>query len=242
MKIWAVATGRKVGVFTTWNDVISSIAGYRAPVFNEFTTHVEADAWIQKFKLRDALKSNVAVGGHEEAVDGHAGLKRSASDSDSDYVVGEGHTDKKHKKESSVHHVLYFDGACRNNGKPTSIAGAGFVIKDEGGVTVVSGTKYLGAGTNNIAEYAGLEAGLAAAVKAGFKNLIVRGDSELVIKQVNGEYKARNPNMLGCFMRVIHIIARFDTVKFEHIRRDLNSDADAMANRAIEEKKTQTYE
>lgn len=211
MKIWAVSVGRSIGVFTCWKDLFASVSGYPDAVYKEFNTRLEADLFLQQ-----------------------SGCKRKACDDD----AAPAHAHKKKKQDTDEGpYVLYFDGACKNNGTKQCVAGAGFVIKNKHGTVVLSGTKHMGAVTNNAAEYAALELGLEAAIKMGASPLRVRGDSELVVKQVNGEYKARHPVMAACLARVKQLIDQIDIVVVEHVPRAQNSEADAMANKAVTDKK-----
>jgi ribonuclease HI len=121
---------------------------------------------------------------------------------------------------------LYFDGCSKGNpGK----AGAGFVIyKDD--VEIMSGNKYLGKQTNNVAEYSGLIMGLQQAVDLGISELNVYGDSMLVIKQMQGKYKVNSPSIKPYYEK-----AKTFPIKSEffHIYREKNSRADELANQAL---------
>lgn len=134
---------------------------------------------------------------------------------------------------------LYFDGGCKGNGTAAADAGAGFILRDARGEQLLEKQIYLGKATNNQAEYAGLEEGLRAAATLNIRELRVYGDSELVIKQMLGAYKVKNEAL-----KLVHARARslidhhFDKVTFFHVYREYNKEADALANKAIAEKKT----
>ncbi|MGE5540792.1 MAG: reverse transcriptase-like protein [Bacillota bacterium] len=134
--------------------------------------------------------------------------------------------------------TLYADGGARGNPGP---AGAGAVVFDAMGKRVVEVSDYLGVATNNIAEYEAIIRGLKALI-AEFPAevlkstpLAIRMDSKLVIEQLSGNYKVKHPNLVPRFLEVKNILARsFGTVTFEHVYRENNKDADALANRAMD--------
>jgi ribonuclease HI len=130
--------------------------------------------------------------------------------------------------------TLYFDGSARPN--PCVVGGAGWNLQDHNGRSIVTaGEPVYGAGgydrvTNNHAEYIGLIRGLSAAVDEGVKRLKVRGDSELVINQMNGVYHC-NEKLRPLRDHARRLVAQFQTCEFEWIPREENSIADAWANR-----------
>jgi ribonuclease HI len=126
--------------------------------------------------------------------------------------------------------TLNFDGGSRGNPGP---AGVGVVLSAEDGTALITLGKYIGAATNNVAEYTALIVGLREADKLGAKNLIVRGDSELVIKQMRGEYRVKNPALKDLYEKARGLVADFQSVKFEHNLRHHNSLADRLANLAM---------
>ena len=132
--------------------------------------------------------------------------------------------------------TLYADGGARGNPGP---AGSGAVVFDAGGKRVVEVADYIGIATNNVAEYEALLRGLQALVAEFPPNhfihtpLVIRMDSKLVIEQLKGAYKVKHPNLIPRFLEVRNILARhFPQVTFEHVRREFNKDADALANEA----------
>lgn len=136
--------------------------------------------------------------------------------------------------------ILYADGGARGNPGP---AGSGAVVFDSIGKRIVEVSDYLGEATNNIAEYEAIIRGLHALVAEypeGYfqhNELVIRMDSELVIKQLKGEYKVKHPNLIPRYMQVQNTLARsFPHVTFEHVRREFNKDADALANKAMDRK------
>jgi ribonuclease HI len=127
---------------------------------------------------------------------------------------------------------LYTDGACRGN---PGAGGAGAVITDAEGNIVWEGKEYLGHCTNNIAEYKALILGLKGALAAGFKNLEVYMDSELLAKQINGSYRVKNEKLKILMQEVRSLIASFDSFSVKHVLRCHNADADKLANKAIDD-------
>lgn len=126
---------------------------------------------------------------------------------------------------------LYTDGGARGNPGP---AGAGALLLGPDGAEIEAISAYLGEMTNNQAEYRALLLGLQAAVDNGVQALEVRMDSELIVKQMNGEYKVKHPDMKILNSQAKQLVAKIDTVSFHHIRRELNGDADALVNQAID--------
>lgn len=128
---------------------------------------------------------------------------------------------------------IFTDGAARGNPGP---AGAGFLIIDLGNDTVLhEGYKYLGEATNNQAEYSALKIALEKATELGGTELELRLDSELVVKQIRGEYKVKNEGLRPFFVEIKRLLGGFVSFGIEHVRREDNSQADRLANRAIDE-------
>ena len=128
--------------------------------------------------------------------------------------------------------VAHIDGGARGNPGP---AGYGVVIEDAAGQTVAELSKFLGHQTNNYAEYSGLLAALEYALAHGSKALEVISDSELLVKQINGQYKVRSPILLDLYQRAKALIARLDWFNIHHVLRGKNKEADALANRAMDQ-------
>ncbi|MBI9017461.1 MAG: ribonuclease HI family protein [Phycisphaerae bacterium] len=123
------------------------------------------------------------------------------------------------------------DGGSRGNPGP---AGAGVAICDRNGNVVFEGGFYLGTQTNNVAEYTGLLKGLETAKELGGTELDVKLDSELIVKQINGIYKVKNPTLKTFYQQICQLIGEFDKVKVSHVYREDNAHADAMANQAMD--------
>ncbi|HEU4385794.1 MAG TPA: ribonuclease HI family protein [Anaeromyxobacteraceae bacterium] len=128
---------------------------------------------------------------------------------------------------------LFTDGAARGNPGP---AGAGAVIVSPQGHIVAKVGKFLGDNTNNYAEYMGLILGLKRAKAMGIKALDVFADSELLVRQLNGEYQVKAENLRPLHEEARRLLTAFPGVKLRHIRREENEAADEMSNRAIDER------
>jgi ribonuclease HI len=127
--------------------------------------------------------------------------------------------------------VLWTDGAARGNPGP---AGIGAILKSPTGEVLFTGSEYLGHTTNNVAEYKAVLLGLAGALAQGIAHIEVRADSELLIKQLKGEYRVKSPGLKPLFEEARRLLARFASVKLTHIRRELNGEADRLANQGID--------
>jgi len=127
--------------------------------------------------------------------------------------------------------TIYADGAARRNPGP---AGAGFAIYCDGRM-IEGQAQYLGELTNNQAEYNALILALDRAQELGAHKVLARLDSELVVKQMRGEYQVKNRELRGLLQRALELSRRFPNFEIQHIPRDLNREADRLANRAIDE-------
>jgi len=126
---------------------------------------------------------------------------------------------------------VYTDGAARGNPGP---AGAGVVILDRSdGAELYEGGVFIGRATNNAAEYRGLLAGLEAAARLRADEVEVLSDSELLVRQMTGEYRVRNPRLRELHTRARELAGGFRRCSFRHIRREKNTRADRLANQAI---------
>jgi ribonuclease HI len=131
--------------------------------------------------------------------------------------------------------TAYIDGGSRGNPGP---AGYGVQIVGEDGEVLAELHESVGHSTNNVAEYRGLLAALAWAVDHGVSPMRIRSDSELLVKQLRGEYRVKNPGLQPLFHEARALIARIGRVTFEHVRREFNKDADRLANLAMDEAQT----
>ena len=128
---------------------------------------------------------------------------------------------------------VFSDGAARGNPGP---AGAGAVILDQAGHVLARVGKFLGRQTNNVAEYEGLLVGLRRAQELGAREVDVRADSLLMIKQLEGDYRVKNEGLKPLFLEARRLLKQFDKVTLGHVPREQNALADEMSNRAIDEK------
>lgn len=129
--------------------------------------------------------------------------------------------------------TLQFDGGSRGNPGP---AGIGVVISAADGTPLVTLGRFIGRATNNVAEYTALITALEQARKLGAKKIIVRGDSELVIRQMRGEYRVKNPDMKTLHARASALVGEFAEAQIEHNLRHKNELADKLANLAMDRK------
>jgi ribonuclease HI len=127
---------------------------------------------------------------------------------------------------------MYIDGAARGNPGP---AGIGVVLEDSDKRIVKNIDKFIGNATNNVAEYTALIIGMEEAVKLGAKEITVNTDSELLAKQLGGEYKVKNPVLKDLHAKAFEIINNLEHVIVNNIPREDNKGADKLANKAIDD-------
>ena len=132
--------------------------------------------------------------------------------------------------------TIWIDGACSGNPGP---AGVGVVIK-EGEQIIKEISKFIGEATNNIAEYTALKEALTQAQKETKGVVKIFTDSELLAKQVTGQYKIKNENLAVLFQEVSQLSLRFKSVEIQHIPRERNQQADKLATQAIKSKQGKT--
>lgn len=128
--------------------------------------------------------------------------------------------------------VLSTDGASRGNPGPS---GAGILITSSDGTPLVQKAVFLGSGTNNQAEYRALLIGLEELQKLPPARVTIRMDSELIVRQLNGQYRVRSPDLTPLYRRALDLIKMLGEVHIQHIPREKNKTADRLANRAIDE-------
>ena len=131
-------------------------------------------------------------------------------------------------------YYLYTDGAARGNPGP---AGAGAYICTPAGDVVAEIAEYLGETTNNVAEYQGLLFGLKKLIELKTHSVEVRADSELMVKQINGQYRVKHPNLIPLHAEAKQLMRKIPEVKIVHVRREKNKDADRLSNVAIDKKR-----
>ncbi|HEV8604117.1 MAG TPA: ribonuclease HI family protein [Tepidisphaeraceae bacterium] len=133
--------------------------------------------------------------------------------------------------------TLEFDGGSRGN---PGHAGIGIVLRAADGTPLVTLGRYIGRATNNVAEYQALIVGLQKALELGAKKLQIRGDSELIIKQMKGEYRVRHPELKPLHDEARQLISNFKEARLEHNLRHKNTLADKLANLAMDKKREVT--
>ncbi len=127
---------------------------------------------------------------------------------------------------------IYSDGASRGNPGP---AGIGAVIFDDKGETIHEIAEYIGETTNNVAEYEALLAALDYCVKKKISPVEILADSQLLIKQLSGEYRVKHPNIVPLHQKARSYLAQLKVVGFKHVPREFNKAADKLANQGIDD-------
>ncbi len=133
---------------------------------------------------------------------------------------------------STVDEVSIFtDGAARGNPGPAAFA---YVIRDANGALLAEHSQCMGETTNNVAEYTALVRALEKALELGAKKVRLHSDSELMVKQMRGEYRVKNEGLRDLFEQAGALAKRFTAVAFQHVRRGDNSHADRLCNEALD--------
>jgi len=138
-------------------------------------------------------------------------------------------SEPEHPKETFI---AYVDGASRGNPGPASYA---VIIRASDGQVVFQLGKYLGRATNNVAEYYALITALDYAAAHNIRQLRVRSDSELLVRQMQGRYKVKSAVLKPLHERARRLAAALSFFQIEHVPRELNSDADSLANSALDQ-------
>jgi ribonuclease HI len=129
--------------------------------------------------------------------------------------------------------LICIDGGSRGNPGPAACAA---VLKTaDDGQTVLEEGKFLGRATNNVAEYEGLLLGLRLAATLKAEEIEIRSDSELLVRQLTGQYRVKNPALQELFAEAKEAMAPFEGVEVRHVRRELNTEADALLNTVLDE-------
>ena len=128
--------------------------------------------------------------------------------------------------------VVNCDGAARGNPGP---AGAGAVVTDPDGTVLAEIAEGLGETTNNVAEYTAAIRGLEAAQRLGAQDVLLRSDSQLMINQMTGRYRVRTAHLQPLHRQVRDLVRGFRRVEFEHVPRERNAAADALANQGVDD-------
>ncbi len=109
------------------------------------------------------------------------------------------------------------------------------MILDAEGTVVKELSRYLGHSTNNVAEYEGLLMGLGALLQLGQKRVHIQSDSQLLVRQLNGEYRVKNEKLIPLFQKAVTLLRQFDSYRILHVPRELNRLADRLANKGIDD-------
>jgi ribonuclease HI len=127
--------------------------------------------------------------------------------------------------------LLFTDGGARGNPGP---AAYGFVLEADDGTVLAAEGEAIGEATNNTAEYRGLIAGLARAAELAVPEVEVRSDSELLVKQMRGEYRVKNENLRALSLEAARLAREIGKVTYVHVRREKNELADRLVNEALD--------
>ena len=126
---------------------------------------------------------------------------------------------------------LYTDGGARGNPGP---AAYGYVLEAEDGTVLAAHGEHIGSATNNVAEYSGLVAGLRKAIELHVPEVEVVSDSELMVKQMRGEYRVKNEALRELFAEADRLARRVGIVEYRHVKRAHNEEADRLVNAALD--------
>jgi ribonuclease HI len=126
---------------------------------------------------------------------------------------------------------LFTDGGARGNPGP---AAYGFVLEAEDGTVLAAEGKAIGVATNNVAEYSGLVAGLDKALELHVPDVEVVSDSELMVKQMRGEYRVKNEALRELFVEAASLARNFTSIEYRHVKRAHNELADKLVNDALD--------
>lgn len=129
--------------------------------------------------------------------------------------------------------LLYTDGAARGNPGPAGIGAVLYQETTEGLRRVGEVSRTIGEATNNVAEYRALLAGLEMAERLGADELVVRADSQLLVRQLAGRYRVKAPGLKDLHRQAVERLGQFGTVRVEHVPREENREADRLANQAL---------
>lgn len=130
--------------------------------------------------------------------------------------------------------MLYTDGASRGNPGDASIGAVLYRETSEGLEEVDVVSEAIGRATNNVAEYEAVVAGLAVAVDKGVGEIVLRSDSLLLVRQLRGEYRVKAAGLKPLYRKAVALLGDFDSVTIEHVPREQNEVADALANAALD--------
>ena len=202
---YAVHKGHSVGIFLHWIDCKKQITDYKCASYKKFDNIIDAEDFV-----RNGNKSQIA---------------------DEKYFVLKG---VKEFDENS-YYLLKFDGGANPNPGPTSGGAVIFEPLNETNkrVKIIDIGLFLKTGTNNIGEYNGLKIGLEEAIRNNIKNLVIHGDSKLVVYQVNKKWKINNEYIKSIHDEIMTLLNRFDNIAIKHVYRENNIESDAICNEVL---------
>ncbi|KAL2335617.1 hypothetical protein Fmac_016830 [Flemingia macrophylla] len=252
---YVVRKGDVVGVYKSFSDILplfaSSVSGESLSIYKGYSLRQETEEYLVSHGLKGAPYS-IGASDVNEGLFGRLVacpyLDPYSSEEKTFNVKGAIEVDisagsSLHPTNSQRHHAidgsqpelstclsctLHFDGASKGNPGP---AGAGAILRD--GRKVYRLREGVGIQTNNVAEYRGLILGLKHALKKGYKQIHVQGDSLLVCSQIQGLWKVKNQNMATLCTEAKALKDKFMSFKINHVPREFNSEADVQANLAI---------
>ena len=193
---------------------------------------IECDVDVARERLAEAGADLSAGNSEHEAWRASYGDATAAAYDDKVVIQGSNPQDiEALLRQEGGHAYVYFDGASRGNPGPAAI---GWVIVTSDGI-VAEGGETVGRATNNQAEYEALLRGLRAARDYGFDSVEVKGDSELIVKQVTGAWNANDPDLREHRVTARELLAEFDEWELDHVPREINERADQLANEALDD-------
>ena len=216
MYYYAVAKGVKIGIFNTWTECASYTQGYGGSLYKRFKTKKEAEKFIEDCAIKLENPPEKKTKKEKPIIE---------INSEGYFILKDSQTDKLH--------LLQFDGASDPNPGPS----AGGAVLFHPGTTdpVFERYEFIPHATNNEAEYNGLIIGLQEAADAGIKNLLIEGDSNLIINQFAGTWKIKAQNLASLHKTARALLSHFDFVAIKHIPREQNAHADRLTNEGVKQ-------
>lgn len=223
----------------------SSIFSFFTPVgkSNDVGVHVNRPADLHVERSKTIVGAKTVVGGKTVGapnrakparvtnMDSFVGVNASTGASAGTGAGASSGTSGAIKRTHNDEYVLFFDGCSKNNPGPS---GAGAVLYHNG-VEIWSTAVFVGhKETNNVAEYTGMIVGIKRAAEMGIRRLVVKGDSNLVVQQMNGKFRVNADHIKPLHATAKNIIRNFDSIQFVHVYRHLNQRADELSNMGLE--------
>ena len=219
----------------------SSIFSFFTPVgkSNDVGVHVNRTADLHVERSKTVVGAKTVVGRPKPArvtnmdsfVFANASASASAGTGTGHASSGTGGASSAIKRTHHDEYVLFFDGCSKNNPGPS---GAGAVLYHNG-VEIWSKAVFVGhKETNNVAEYTGMIVGIKRAAEMGIRRLVVKGDSNLVVQQMNGKFRVNADHIKPLHATAKNIIRNFDSIQFVHVYRHLNQRADELSNMGLQ--------